>query len=52
LVCAGGDKTKERIPLNSFEKWYCTDNSFLVHPELTRKYSIIASALSTTDRAK
>jgi hypothetical protein len=47
LVCAGGDKTKERIPCNSFEKWYCTDNSFLVYPEL---YSVIASAFSTTDK--
>jgi hypothetical protein len=24
LVCTGVDKTKERIPLNLFEKWYCT----------------------------
>jgi hypothetical protein len=50
LLCAGGDNTKGKNLLNSFEKWYYTDNSFLAYPELTRKYSIIASAFLTTGK--
>jgi hypothetical protein len=46
LLFAVGDNTKGRT-LNSFEKWYCTDNYLLAYLELTRKYSKFVSAFST-----
>jgi len=43
-----GEKTKESIPRNSVEKWYSINNSFHRYPVLTRKYSVMASAISAT----
>ena len=48
LMLVVGEKTKESIPLNSTEKWYSTVNSFPRYPELTRKYLVMDSVISTT----